>query len=145
MTARNDKPLMKKHQAVPTVTNSIPPSAGPMTRAPLNIIELRAMALGRSSRPTISTTNDWRAGPSKALTRPRSAASITISHTCTIPANVSTARMKASTMAEACVTTIRLRLLTRSTTTPAHGETSSAGIAAANPTMPSINSEWLSS
>ena len=112
-----------------------------MTRAPLNIIELMAMALGKSSRPTISTTKACRAGPSNALTTPVSAASTMISQTCTSPVKVNAARMKASSMAEACVMTSRLRLLTRSTTTPPHGEINSDGIAAANPTRPSINSE----
>ena len=132
---------MKKHHAVPTVANKIPPSAGPMMRAPLNIIELTAMAFGKSSRPTISTTNACRAGPSKALITPVTAASSTICHTCTIPVKVSAARMNASTMDAACVMTSRLRLFTRSTTTPPHGEISSDGIAAANPTTPNINSE----
>ena len=44
-------------------------------------------------------------------------------------------------VAEDCVMTSKLRLFTRSTTTPPHGEISSDGIAAANPTRPSINSE----
>ena len=47
-----------------------PAIAGPTTRAPLKIIELSAIALGKSSRPTISTTKVWRAGMSKAVTRP---------------------------------------------------------------------------
>ena len=51
-----------------------PAMAGPITRAPLKIIELSAIALGKSSRPTISTTKVWRAGMSKAVTRPLTAA-----------------------------------------------------------------------
>ena len=40
--------------------------AGPTARAPLKIIELSAIALGKSSHPTISTTKAWRPGMSKA-------------------------------------------------------------------------------
>jgi hypothetical protein len=42
----------------------------PATRAPLKAVELSAMALGKSSRPTISTFIDWRIGISKAFTAP---------------------------------------------------------------------------
>ena len=43
------------------------PIAGPMMRAALNWVELRAMALVRSSVPTISGTNAWRIGPSHGV------------------------------------------------------------------------------
>ncbi len=46
-----------------------------MTRALLNIAELRATALPMSSRPTISTAKDWRTGMSTALTVPMHRAS----------------------------------------------------------------------
>ena len=45
----------------------IAPMLGPMTRARLKPLELSAIAPGRSSRPTSSMTNDWRAGISNAL------------------------------------------------------------------------------
>ena len=51
-----------------------PATAGPTTRAPLNIDELSAIAFIRSPRPTISAMNAWRAGMSNALTIPTSAA-----------------------------------------------------------------------
>ncbi len=49
--------------------------AGPTTRAPLNIAELRATALPMSSRPTISTENAWRTGMSTEFTVPMISAS----------------------------------------------------------------------
>ena len=51
-----------------------PPTAGPMMRAPLKVALLRATAFTTCSRPTISTTNDWRTGMSTALMQPRIAA-----------------------------------------------------------------------
>ena len=54
---------------------SRPASAGPTMRAVLNVAELMATALGRSSRPTISTTNAWRVGMSTALLKPSRRAS----------------------------------------------------------------------
>jgi hypothetical protein len=143
MTARNDRPLKKKHQPSPTVASSSPPSAGPMMRAPLNIIELRAMALVRSSRPTISTVKAWRAGASKALTKPSPTASRMTCQTCVWLLNESAAWMNASSMAAVCAATSRLRLETRSTMTPPQGETIRAGMAEAKPTMPRVHSEWL--
>ena len=48
-----------------------PPMDGPMMRLPFTIDEFSAMAFGRSARSsTISTTNAWRAGVSKALMTP---------------------------------------------------------------------------
>jgi hypothetical protein len=47
-----------------------PAAAGPMMRAVLNDAELSPTAFARSSVPTISTTNDCRAGASKAVPVP---------------------------------------------------------------------------
>ena len=63
------------------------------------------MALMRSSRPTMSTTNACRVGMSKALTTPRSAASTKTCHTWTRPVSVRAARTKARSMAAVCVAT----------------------------------------
>ena len=63
----------------------IPATAGPMIRAPLNIAELSATALPMSSRPTISTANDWRTGMSTAFAQPRSRASRMMIGTVTRP------------------------------------------------------------
>ena len=49
--------------------------AGPIKRVALNADEFSAMALARSSFPTISTKKDWRAGMSKAVAVPINVAS----------------------------------------------------------------------
>ena len=73
-------PLTVKHQAAPIRARNTPANAGPRTLALLNIMEFSAIALGRSSFPTISGKNAWRAGASKALTRPNKAARIITCH-----------------------------------------------------------------
>ena len=73
----------------------MPAIAGPIMRAPLKIIEFIAIALGRSSRPTISTTNACRPGMSNELTRPLNAArKITYSTFTTPPRSVPRARTR---------------------------------------------------
>ena len=73
-----------------------PAIAGPTIRAPLKIALLRAIALGTSSRPTISTVNAWRVGMSTALVMPRMVASTRMCHTCTVSVTDSPNRMNAS-------------------------------------------------
>ena len=70
ITARKLNPLSRKHRPIPKIPMVSPATAGPMTRAALNIAELKATALATSSRPTISTTKDWRVGMSTALAQP---------------------------------------------------------------------------
>ncbi len=67
--------------------------AGPISRAPLAIEELMAMALPRSVRSsTIRTRKDWRAGMSKALMKPCTTASAMISPKVMMCASVSAAK-----------------------------------------------------
>ena len=54
--------LIPKLLATPSVAIDSPAIAGPMTRDRLNEVELRAIALTRSSRGTSSATNAWRSG-----------------------------------------------------------------------------------
>ena len=70
MTARKLRALIAKAAATPTSPIVSPAMAGPTMRAPLNIAELSATTLPMSSRPTISTANDWRTGMSTALAQP---------------------------------------------------------------------------
>src|SRR4051794_30779836 len=63
ITKPNDRPLMPKQAVAPQIPNTIPPSAGPITRARLNCIEFMATALAMSSRLTSSGSNDAYAGP----------------------------------------------------------------------------------
>src|SRR5438309_8705717 len=69
--------------------------AGPTIRAPLNIEEFSAIAFIKSSLPTMSTRNAWRAGMSNALTTPSRADSTKMCHTCTLSVSVSPARINA--------------------------------------------------
>ena len=75
MTARKLTASTTKAAVTPTAAMTRPATAGPMIRALLNIAEFRATALPMSSRPTISTANDWRTGMSTALTVPMTSAS----------------------------------------------------------------------
>ena len=71
ITAMYEIASSRKHQPSPKAAISTPPIDGPRMRLPLTIVELRAMALDRCARSsTISTTNDCRAGVSKALMIP---------------------------------------------------------------------------
>ena len=58
MTNRNEMPFMPKHITMPKVARATPATTGPMMRARLNWMELRAMALGRCSLPTSVGTSD---------------------------------------------------------------------------------------
>src|ERR1022692_1161093 len=106
----------------------MPATAGPITREALNIEEFRAMALIRSSRPTISTKNDCRAGISKAFTTPSSADRTKICQTCTPPVSVRTAKMNASSMAEIWVPITTRWRRKRSATMPPSGDIRNTGI-----------------
>jgi hypothetical protein len=70
ITARNESALSQKHGPSPAHPSSTPPIAGPTMRAALNAAELSAMPLDRSSCPTSSITNAWRAGMSNVFTSP---------------------------------------------------------------------------
>ena len=71
MTAMYEIASIRKHQPSPTAAMISPPIDGPMIRLAFTIVELSAMALGRSAgSSTICTTNDWRAGVSNALMMP---------------------------------------------------------------------------
>ena len=87
----------------------MPATAGPIVRAPLNIIEFSAIAFGRSSIPTISTTNACRPGMSNELTIPLKAARITTCATRTVPVKVNAASTNALSISSTCATIIRRR------------------------------------
>ena len=80
-----DTALMRKQRARPMTAMSSPAMAGPTMRVPLKTALLSATALAMSSRPTISTTNDWRMGMSNALTMPSRAPATMTCQTCTWP------------------------------------------------------------
>ena len=102
MTARKLTALIAKAVATPNAPMVNPATAGPTTRAPLNIAELSETAFPMSLGPTISMANDWRTGMSMALTQPRPSASATTIQISTMPLAVMTVRMMARTIIAAC-------------------------------------------
>lgn len=66
--------LARKQRGTPRVAMIRPAREGPTTAAVLKMVELSAIALSRSSRPTSSIMKDCRVGTSKELTDPTTAA-----------------------------------------------------------------------
>ena len=66
--------LSAKHTPNPVVSIKTPASAGPMMRVALFKLELSAMALPSSERPTSCTISAWRLGLLKTRTVPRTTA-----------------------------------------------------------------------
>ena len=144
MTATYDRPLRMKHHPSPTAATRTPATAGPSMRAAFTIDELSAIALGRSSRVTISMTNDCRVGMSNAFTTPRPAAIAMTAGTVTRWATVRLPSSSASTIAEVCVASSTRRRSTRSAAAPPSGLSSSTGSCPENPTRPSSSAERAS-
>ncbi len=134
--------MTRKQAAVPAVATITPATAGPMTRAALKVSEFSAMALSRSSRPTISTTNDWRAGMSSAFAVPSSSAAVITCQTWTWPQSVSSPSARATAVDTLWVAISSERLGKRSAATPPMSENASTGKVPAAPTAPSQNG-WL--
>src|SRR5918996_682958 len=70
MTARYVSELSRNANDRPTVAMTTPASAGPSIRLALKTALLSPTAFARFEKPTISVTNDWRAGLSTAVTHP---------------------------------------------------------------------------
>ena len=96
ITARKLVALAKKQAARPTAAIRAAAITGPMIRERLKTDELSAIALSRSSLPTISITNDWRKGTSKAESVPRKTASAITQATVTRPVAVRIPSVSAS-------------------------------------------------
>ncbi len=126
------------------VATRIPATAGPITREALNIDEFKAMALIKSSRPTISTKNDCRAGMSNELTIPSSADKTKMCHTCTVPVRVMAASANASSMEAVCVAITTRRRGNRSATMPPNGDIRNTGIWLEKLTKPSSTDDPVS-
>ena len=121
-----------------------PATAGPTMRAALNEAELSATALPTSSRPTSSTTKDWRTGWSTALTKPRMSAS---AHTCqywTAPVQTRTASNTAWQRYVVWLAMSTRRLCSRSAAAPATIENSSTGANCSVLISPSLSGEPVS-
>ncbi len=117
-TATKLAALARKHTPSPTVAIRIPATAGPIERATLTSTEFKLTALRRCSLPTSSIMNDCRAGFSKALFSPSSAANRPICHTCTSPVTVRIPSASACRPIALCSAIISRRLSTRSAITP---------------------------
>ena len=110
MTATKLMPLIRKAIEMSNAPISRPAAAGPRTRDALNSAEFSPTALATSSRPTISTANDWRAGMSTAFEIPSSAPSTMTCQTWTTWVAVRANRAKASSIAVVWVAMRVLRL-----------------------------------
>src|SRR5436309_15251398 len=95
MAARKLSALARKQKGRPTAAIKTPATDGPITDAALKTEELRAIALVRSSRPTISMTNAWRAGTSKSWIVPQASAARKTIQTWATRAEVMKERKKA--------------------------------------------------
>ena len=132
---------MAKHQASPTAAIITPATDGPTTRARLNMIELSATALCRSSRPTISTVKDWRVGTSMAFSRPNIRASAATCQISTTPVKVSVASVSACSRKPPCVNSSSVRRSIRSAIVPPRAEKKNTGPCWRKPMNPSASGE----
>ena len=126
-TAKNDTALTKNTHDVPTVAISTPAIAGPVMRAEFATALFSATAFASRSRPTISSTNEWRAGSSTTVTRPSANASANTIHTWTTSVSTTSQSTTASRAAHVCVSTRTRRRSKRSTIAPPHNPNSATG------------------
>ena len=110
---------------------------GPMTRAPLNIELFRPMAFGRSSLPTSSMRNAWRAGMSKTCVMPRRPAKIGMCQSLIWPVITRRPMVRARMHWMTCIERMRLRFGIRSASAPPMKAPRNIGSAPRTATMPS--------
>jgi len=103
------------------------------------------MALGRSARPTNSTTNAWPVGRPRQFVSPSSSARTYTCQSWTVPVAISAQRSRAWTMAAERVQSKTRRLGQRSARTPPTSEKSSTGRDCSAPTRPSWKALWVNS
>ncbi len=127
---------MRKTQPLPTLMMSKPATAGPSMRAALNEVELSATAFARSSSPTISETNVWRTGASKAVTQPSRKANTYTCHSCTWPLIHNIPRPSASKPMAACVHSNNFLRSSKSAAMPVRGSNNNCGPNCKAMTMP---------
>src|SRR5438105_5307176 len=129
----------------PTRAISTPAIEGPMTAAPLNTDELRAIAFIRSCLPTMSTRNDCRAGTSNRFIVPvASAARITIQY-CAWPLALRMNSANDGTMKADWVRSRTFCLRKRSATTPPSWLPMRTGVNCAASTRPTRSPLCVSS
>ncbi len=117
---------------------------GPMTRAPLNIELLRPMAFGRSSLPTSSTRNAWRAGISKTCVMPRRPAKTGMCQRRMCPVMTRKPIRRARMHCTTCIARMRFLFGIRSATAPPTKAPRNIGSAPRTATIPSHLDAWLS-
>src|SRR6266545_5996683 len=144
-TAEYVSPLTMITGPVPNQWISRPARPGPISRAALNEAEFSPTAFGRSSRPTISTTNDWRVGASNAVPTPNRKASAKTCHTVATCVTASRPRASDTRLRPSWVSASTRRFGNLSAIRPAYGESSSAGRNCRPVTMPSAVPEPVSS
>ncbi len=135
-TAMKLTPSIKKQSAIPTLAMRKPATAGPTMRAPLNIALFSEIAFMRSSRLAISTTNDCRAGMSKAMATPPNKPREMISQGTIFPDQTRPAKMKARIIIAVWVQRRTDRFGKRSAAQPPQVEKTSMGAVPAAATMP---------
>ena len=126
---------------VPSPAMAKPASAGPITRAELNVAALRDNALGSRAGPTISWTKDWRNGVSIAATVPHSRAKTYTCHSATAALSTSTPIRPDSTSHTALTMMSSSRLSKRSASLPAYRVNSITGVNCNAVTTPSAEAE----
>ena len=143
-TARKLTASMRKAVEMSNAPMVRPATAGPSTRAALNIAELRATAVPTSSRPTISTENAWRVGMSTTLVRPPRKARAMTCHTSTRPVNTRPNIANDRPILIACVTISVWRLGSASVMIPPNRPRTMTGIHCMAATTPSRNGSPVS-
>ena len=116
---------------------------GPMTRAPFTIELLSEIAFSKSSRLVISTVNAWRAGMSKPIEIPFSAATMMMNEGVAKPNHTPAATKNAQIIWAACVATRIERFGYRSASAPPQMDESIMGADPTAATTPSRSFEFV--
>ena len=144
MTPTKPTLLMKNTGPTPTRPMSTPATAGPTIRAALNAAEFSATAFATSPLPTMSMTNDCRAGWSTAFAKPRTRPSTATCPYWTRPVETSTPSSRAWQASVVCVVTSSPRFGSRSATAPATRENMRIGENCRVEMSPSLKGESVS-
>ena len=123
------------------VAMATPATTGPTTRPRFMRTLLSVTALASRSGPTISMAKVWRAGTSRALTKPSSSAATNVIQRVMAPVATRTPTTSAIAAADDCVRKRMRRLSMRSTITPATGPSRRSGRYWSAAVAPSTNPE----
>ena len=134
---RNNPALTTNTQPGPTQSMTRPEIAGPISRAELKAVELRATAFGSMRAGTSSETNACRTGLSKAPAVPPTNARMYTIHSSAEPESTRMPKTKPLRAVSVWVICRRWRRSSLSATTPAHAENSRIGANCRAVTMPS--------